>query len=208
MSATKIGTFTLGGIPWTIELDNETCIARDSTFCFNSALQIIKLRDTYGRDKLVLPYKNVTKTLWEAILNEVICKTMEYRKLNVSEILVPYASLLFQVTETLTSKPGEWDGSFDIGGRTYNVVVDNRENDGWYGLCCNNEATIYLTTEGEDGPYTDSFTLQTLWHEILHAIAFELGRGNHKINSEKFVNPLSIFVTEIVSTLKIKFPDE
>lgn len=204
----QIGSFSLGGTQWSIELDNEFCKETDSTFCTSSGFKRIKLCDIYRGEKLT--YNTIEKFLWEAILYEVVVRTMEYRKLNLSDVIVPYASFVYQAINTLTSHPDEWDGSVTLGGRDWIIRVDNVRafNEGWYGLCLQPEGIIVLATETEGEPYTDEFIYQTLWHEIAHAIAYELGRSKEKINSEKFVNTISIFIYEVISTLKIKYPDE
>ena len=208
MKAIPIGTFTLGGSNWSIQIDNDFCDIKECIFCVNSSLQLIKIKDTFNTTKL--PYDNVLRIIWDAILTEVVTKTMGHRGLNTTNLLSPYSSFLYQATKTLTSKPEEWDGSFEIGGKSYIVKVDNNRasNENWYGMCCYNEGIIYLATGDEDVEYIEDFIYQTLWHEILHAIAYELGRSKEKINSEKFVNTLATFVYEIIKTLKINFPDE
>lgn len=204
----NLGTFTLGGVPWKIEIDNETCSLHNSVYISNPTKQIIKLRDSFEGGTNLLSYRNIMKNFWQAVLNEIIYVLMEYRKYATPYITTPYSSFVFQVIESLSSKPEEWDGHFNVGGKSYKVIVDNRRAEEWFGKCYGDEGTIMLTTEREGEKYSDSFILQTLWHEILHAIAHELGLGDSKINSEKFVNTLSIFIVEILKTLKIKFPDE
>lgn len=208
MTAIKIGTCNIGGATWSIEINNEYCKQNKVIFSFDTAKQVISLRDTYKGGKNTLFYRNIMANFWNAILSELFNHTLEYRKLNYSKFITPYSSLINQITETLTSEPGQWDGSFNIGGKTYSVTTYEGDDLDCYGYCNPNEYNIKLKVGDKEGPYSDSFIHQTLWHEILHAIAFELGRYDHIINSEKFVNPLSIFISEIVGTLNIKFPDE
>lgn len=207
MSKQKIGSFNIGGFPWSVELDNEDCEQERSRYLISHAHQTIKIRNDYGDGRPLLRENGIMNTLWEAIMNTLIIGVMENRKFD-SDILKTYASFVQQITNTLTSTPKDWNGTFYLGGKQWKVVVDNNPSNTWYGLCHGDIGVVYLTTEGKEGPYSIPFIGQTLWHELLHSIAYELGKSKEKMNSEKFVNILSVFVYEVDSTLVIEIPDE
>lgn len=200
----KIGSFKLSGMDWSIEIDNEFC--SQSSMAFNSSQQIIRIADNY--DGVKLWHSNMERRIWDGIITGIIVENMQYRKLNQEDFLMPYTSFLFQALKSLTSVPGQWDGSFQVGGTEYAVITEDGKcsKEGCYGSCNAGAGVVYIST-GDDS-YSDSFILQTLFHEIAHAVAFEMGLFDSKINSEKFVNTLSNFVYEVWSTIKIDFPDE
>jgi hypothetical protein len=203
----QIAKFSLGGIPWKVIIDNNSCGTNETAWVRWLGIQTIGLRDNYDT---LLNYDVLERNLWDAIFYIIFSDHMEYRNISPKKSYA-FSGLIKQSLQTLTCKPGEWDGTFEVGAVTYIVKVNNEsgKTNNFFGRCNFNTRNIELTTENCFGlPHTDSFIGQTLTHEMLHAVAFELGLGETKLNTEKFINTAATFIYEVYKTLKIKFPDE
>ena len=203
----KIGTFKLGGVSWKIIIDNNTCETNESSWVRWLNKQTIGIRDTYS---ILLNYDVLERNIWDAIFFIIVNDHMEYRGFTPKQTF-GITGLLYQALTTNTCRPGEWDGTFQLGGINYIVKVDNKSgaDNQFFGRCNPNSKLIEITTQNYAGvESTDDFIYQTLIHEILHAINYELGFDEAKTNSEKFVNTTATFIYEVYKTLKINFPDE
>lgn len=204
-----IAKFKLGGMEWDVVIDNKTCENNDTRWVVWYNRQTIGVRDfTAG---INLNYETIERDLWAAIFNIIVIEHMEHKEDVYRDALYAMSGLFYQAISTLTSRPGEWDGSYKVGGVEYLVIVNNiiGSKESFFGRCNPNNKTIYLTTKNYGGiKHKDEFTLQTLIHEILHSINSELGKESSELDTEKFINTLSTFLYEVHSTIKIKFPDE
>lgn len=207
MEPNKIGSFTLGNCPWTIEVDNEFCKERNIISAGNVGLQIIKVKDR--QKDVIYSHENVNKNIWYEILDCIIRVHMERRKIK-DKFIQPLSLLVHQVTCSLNiiKEEGEYSGTFNVGGRTYNIITDNEfcNRKKVSGLFNPIKERIVLCTETLSGEYKEEYILQTLWHEILHCIMYEIGYGEHReYNSEEFINILSIFLYEVHKTIEINY---
>lgn len=208
MNKTIIGDFRLGGAEWKLVMDNEYCETNSCRWNEILPKQQLIVTDSYYSSKL--NYDVMERFIWDGICTIIAYDVMYLNKDRTTEVVIPFSGLFYQAISTLTSKPGEWDGSFQLGGVSYMVIVDNKRGaeDDFHGRCNPNSKIIYLTTANGAYEYTDDFIYQTLFHEVIHAINAELGRDEHEMNAEPFVNTYSIFLYEVYKKLKIKFPDE
>ena len=201
---TEIGSFTIGGVPWTIKINNGI----DSNWLTHLNCQevFVKTEDNYSK----FNYDSIEKNIYHAIINTLVTEYMYYSKYTVQE-LKPFSLLFKQAIDTLTCSENELDGSFILGNVEYSVIVDNTTArlDNFFGMCYYNNKMIKIASIDAKGePMKIDFIFQTIFHEILHAINGELGITDKSINSEKCVNVLAIFLYEVYKTLKINFPDE
>lgn len=204
----KVGSFKISGTEYGIEIDNVVCKNKSSKY--HNPTQRIIVSDEY--EGIKLNYDNVERKVIRCFLEIVTVYEMEYRELKGNDkYVLPFSSLLYQVMNTLTSKVGQWDGDLKIGGVNWSVIVNNElaEEEGFYGRCDAESKIIYLCTESNDKTlYNDEYIQRTLWHEIVHAINYEIGYNCTKYNSEKFVNVLANYIYQMVNTLEIKYPEE
>lgn len=205
----KMGNFNIGGSEWTVNINNRLCEVNGVRWCKWLSKNELIITDSFGVGKV--NYDVLEHTIWDGIITIVISNVMEFRELENKGIITAFSNFFHQAISTMTCKPGEWDGSFQLGAFSYIVKVDNEvgNNENFYGRCNPNLKVIQLVTDSNTVTYSDDFIYQTLFHEIVHAVNHEIGKGgDSKMDSEKFVNTLSIFLYEVYKTLKIKFPDE
>jgi hypothetical protein len=205
MSLTKvIGSFKLGGASWTVKLD--TSIEEDNRYEYNVSACCITLNSKYqGR---VYSNQALEKNLWEAIFRSITCDTMYYTTEITKSIRVSYSTMFLQAIQTLILN--DWDGTFQLGFIEYYVSPDNDRchKDNVFGCHYPVEKKIILSTISPAKEILpDGFIWQTFYHELLHAIANELGNDNTELNSERFVNILSFFLHEVKSTLDFNIPE-
>jgi len=198
-----LGHFVLGGIPWNIIVDNEYLEDNKKVYTYHTHSNLIRLRDNFSG--VYLDKENLKRAAFEAITKEIILNVMFYKKLQEASFLKPYSGMVYQVYKQLdilreSGFGKDKDCKITIGSRVYTVRIDNAECDksNFYGMLCTEEALIILgDRNSDDDLYTVMSMEQTFWHEVCHAIAYELGMYYDKINSEKFVNTFATFISEV-----------
>lgn len=207
--STHLGTFILGGCPWNITVDNEYLEKEGKVYTYHTYSGLIRLRDNFNG--VYLKVENLERAAFEAITREIILNVMFYKKLQEASFLKPYSAMIYQVYKQLhilreANYGRDKDCEITIGGRVYTVRVDNDEceKSNFYGMLCTEEALIILGDRiSDDELYSNRSIEQTFWHEVCHAISYELGMYYDKINSEKFVNTFATFINEVTYSFYI-----
>lgn len=200
-----IGTFNLGGAAWTVLLDSE--VEEQQRYQIDLSACTISLTNSFNGK--LFTFQVIEKNLWEAILYMVVNNTMYYGEIFTRPIYITFSSLFYQAISTLLLD--NWEGTFQVGGIEYYVTVDNERchKEDRFGCCYAYQKKIVLTDESPTKQsLPEGFIYQTLYHEMFHSIAREMGMEDTELNSERFVNVLSYFVHEIRQSLVINFPEQ
>lgn len=205
MKINKIGSFNIHGCEWIINLDNS--ISDEYCYDYDYHLKIITIVDEYNGVKL--NHDSILLNLFRCVVS-IICKLEMIIKYNTSNInfLYPFCNLMLNALNSYNVSENNWDGDVNIGGVSYNIIDDSNyclsKKEKAYGICNPNTKNIYLCTQNEKGLIYNSHHIEnTLIHEIIHAVNYELGLYDEKVNSEKVVNPLSNYIYEYKRTLNI-----
>lgn len=200
-----IGGFKLGGAEWTILFDEDTSENNDRYEYNVSECKLII--NGYFNGRL---YSNqaLQKNLWQAIFRLITCDMMYLSEDITKPIAVSYSGMITQALNTLIIT--DWDGMFQLGCIEYFVTPDSERchRDNFFGCHYPVEKKILLRVESlSKEKLPEGSIWQTFFHELLHAISSELGYDNTDLNSEKFVNVLSLFLYEVNSTLVFNIPE-
>ena len=151
-------------------------------------------------------------SFWRAIQATIVEDLMSYFKEDIFKnhlrrhgALV--AQFMMQIEEHIPDK--EYPTYLNIGPANYTILIDNDYcyKKELYGESNSNLAEIYISNyDPEDEVHYDYWaTIQTLIHESLHAVNYELDLHDTEWDSENTVNVMSCFLTEVLrSKLTVK----
>lgn len=166
---------------------------------------------------VLVSQENRRKALWEAIFVLANEKIMLRTKSVFEDYFVPYQNMIAQVMPQLQeywlhgllNLEAKYRKDLIIGASTIRVEINNEicSQKKVYGRYDPNKHLIQLQSIGtyENGGqqfYHKYFIFVTLIHEVLHAIADQLGLQNTKWDTEHQINTLSYFLGEAVTTMR------
>lgn len=201
------GTFKLAGAQWTIIFE-EGFGGDGLRWKKDYPTHTITVFTKYEGE--TTPYSKVERSTWDAIIFIILANTM-IEKEDMSSYVSGFSLLIHQVFKNiyLNFYNDKVEGNFVIGYTTYYIVTDNITcmKGNIHGKMNPNMSLITLQTiDPRSGRvFNKEFTKQILYHEIVHAINAELGYSESKQDKEPFVNILSSFLFEVMSTLNINF---
>ena len=92
--------------------------------------------------------------------------------------------------------------SIKVGRRKYNVHVGPAQRfNRAYGYIDYRPGVIYIHTTAREQPVSPSNMQETFWHELTHAILYEMGHKLHR--NEAFVTKFSILLNRAINTAKL-----
>lgn len=198
-------TFKLGGADWQIDLQGDI----GSRWAVNVPVNSITLASMMvGKP---LREDVMKKHMWNAIYDVIHNKVM-YRKGKIWERF--FFAQMNAVANVMVNLPYVMPTSkspyfMQILGQLYEIRVENLicQEDKIYGRCNPNNFIIIIQDQERDIVYHPQFVRQTLIHECLHAINYELGLQGTKWDEEDQVNTLSYILSEVWHTLNPKTTD-
>lgn len=200
-------TFKVGGAEWTIDYAGEMGSRWQVTSHTNNIALASRLLDKELRSDVL------TRNMWNAIVYVLIDKVMQKHTGKWAKYMMPVSHGIGGVMAQMVSNPllpevdqPQW---WNVLGMMYEVRVENIicQEDRIYGRCNSNHYTIILQNKEAGVVFHPQFVRQTLIHELLHAVHYELGLQSTKWDSEEHVNTLSILLSEVYNTLQVKTTD-
>ena len=92
-----------------------------------------------------------------------------------------------------------------VGDRWYSVdIVETMQRRAHMGYVCYGEGTIEVATKSNvtNTPYSKAEISDTFWHELTHAILYDMGSPLYK--NEKFVTRFANRLSKAINTAKFK----
>lgn len=194
--------FTIGGAAWEAQIVRGDLGKRYELIVEQNLIQV---SSHYRKRKLRehIPVLRIWDGIYAAIHHKVMMKS--------GGIWSKFENAYTHAVATTFSRVGDGlpleghDIEVEILGNTYLVTVDNEvcDREEIYGKCDANSQTITLQLESDErGRYHPQFVRQTLFHEIIHAINYELGLAKTPWDTESQVNSLAYLLAEAWHTFR------
>ncbi len=192
--ASITGKFTLFNVKWTIE---ESRKKSPNIYYISYDRNVITLYTDFEGNRISTDI--LVSRFWEAAFKVILVQMQKAKLLNNSEFVSAYASLLEQAIVTL-NVDNQYSGGFSLGIKQYSIRKNPQlAKEDVIGRFYCPTSQIEVT-----GNHTHEENIDTIFHEIVHAINHRLGLQDHKIDREDNVNVLSKLIAEIYRTITNK----
>jgi hypothetical protein len=188
--------FTLGGMKWNIYVDNHKTMAANSLYKLDKEqLEINIASEIKG---FAAPKDKMKEHSLRGIVSQTL-QLMGEEKYQKDDFIAPFVSFLHQFLRTDTF--GGKEGTFNLGGVTWNVVSDHSYtyHRNVNGECDSNIGRVILDLiDVETGGDKKIDLVRMIYiHEVLHAIMHQMGLEHE----ENFVKTFGLFLNEILTSL-------
>lgn len=198
-------TFKLGGADWDVDIAGDMGARWNLSVATNSITLAAIMTGKPLREDVM------KKHLWNAVYDAIHNKVM-YRKGKIWDRY--FFAVMNGVANIMNNLPlimptSDSPRFVEIIGQAYEIRVENLicQQDKIYGRCNPNNFNIIIQDEEKGIKYHPQFVRQTMIHECLHALNYELGLQGTKWDEEDQVNTLSYILSEVWHTLNPKTTD-
>lgn len=200
-------TFNLGGAEWTIDMAGDIAARWNFHVGSSSITLATKMLGEELREDIIK--KHMWNAIYDIIHNKIMFRKGKKWDRHVLGMMNGVASMMVNLPYVMpTEKSSRY---MTILGTNYEVRVENIicQQDKIYGRCNPNNFVIIIQDQERDIKYHPQFVRQTLIHECIHAVNYEMGLQHTVWDEEDQVNPLSYHLAEVWHTLQpIKTTDD
>jgi hypothetical protein len=201
---TVIATFRCHGFNFEMIIDDKRCNVGKCYYLTDPEQEKIYLASNHNGDPI--PIDRLEEICWRGIV-AIILFSMRNTKLRTEKFIYPVGAFLNQFYKTDTTERGLKEGTFQSGAITHRLKFDSVicYNGGFNGVYDYSSAEIIMDRQDREDRNTsksNNYLSHIFIHEVFHGACSFAGFTADDGANEEFVQLFSLFLFDVISTIK------